>query len=83
MKLVIEADALKTLLGMPKGDAAELRAKLRAFADAPYEPHPWAKAFGAGRGRIRHGDWRAIYEIDNGALLVTVLKVGNRREVYR
>ncbi|MGQ9366223.1 type II toxin-antitoxin system RelE family toxin [Azospirillum sp. ST 5-10] len=83
MELVIEASALKALLRMPKDDAAGLRAKLRAFATAPYDPHPWAKAFGGGRGRIRHGDWRAVYEIDGGALVITVLKVGNRKEVYR
>ncbi len=83
MKLVIEAAALKVLLRMPKGDAAGLRAKLKAFAAAPHDPHPWAKAFGGGRGRIRHGDWRAVYHIDGGALVVTVLKVGNRKEVYR
>lgn len=83
MKLAIEATALKALLRMPKGDAAELRAKLKTFADAPHDPHPWAKAFGGGRGRIRHGDWRAVYEIDGDALVVTVLKVGNRKEVYR
>ncbi|MCW2239195.1 type II toxin-antitoxin system RelE family toxin [Azospirillum canadense] len=83
MKLVIETTALKVLLRMPKGDAAGLRAKIKAFAEAPYEPHPWAKSFGGGRGRIRHGDWRAIYEIDGDALLITVLKIGNRKEVYR
>ncbi|MFS2008371.1 type II toxin-antitoxin system RelE/ParE family toxin [Azospirillum sp. CT11-132] len=32
---------------------------------------------------MRHGDWRAVYQIDGDALLVTVLKVGNRKEVYR
>ncbi len=83
MKLVIEATALKVLLRMPKGDAVGLRDKLKTFAAAPYDPHPWAKAFGGGQGRIRHGDWRAVYQIDGDALLVTVLKVGNRKEVCR
>ncbi|HYG88419.1 MAG TPA: type II toxin-antitoxin system RelE/ParE family toxin [Azospirillum sp.] len=83
MELVIEAAALKVLLRMPKGDAEGLRAKLKAFAAAPYDPHPWSKAFGSGRGRIRHGDWCAVYEIDGDALVVTVLKVGSRKEVYR
>lgn len=83
MKLVIEATALNVLLRMPKGDAAGLRAKLTTFAASPYEAHPWAKAFGGGQGRIRHGDWRAVHQIDGGALVITVLKVGNRKEVYR
>jgi Plasmid stabilisation system protein. len=74
---------LKVLLGMPKGDAEGLRSTLKAFAASPYDPHPWAKAFGGGRGRIRHGDWRAVYHIDGDALVIMVLKVGNRKEIYR
>jgi mRNA interferase RelE/StbE len=33
--------------------------------------------------RIRAGDYRIIYEIDDGAGTVTVLHVGHRRDVYR
>jgi mRNA interferase RelE/StbE len=83
MNLVIETAALKALLRMPKDDADGLRAKLKTFAANPYGSHAWAKAFGGGRGRIRHGDWRAVFEIDGTALVITVLKVGNRKEVYR
>lgn len=83
MMLVIEASALKVLLRMPKSDADGLRTKLKSFAAAPYDPHPWAKAFGGGQGRIRHGDWRAVYTIDGDVMVVTVLKIGNRKEVYR
>ena len=83
MKLVIEASALKMLLRMPVSDADGLRRKLKAFAAAPHDPHPWTKAFGGGRGRIRHGHWRAVYTIDGDVMVVTVLKIGNRKEVYR
>jgi len=83
MELVIEATALKALLRIPKPDAQALREKLRTFAGDPHAAHPWAKSFATGRGRIRHGDWRALYVIDGTAMVVTVVKVGNRREVYR
>lgn len=83
MKLQIVATALKVLLRIPKGDAAGLRAKLKIFAAAPHDPHPWAKAFSGGQGHIRHGDWRAVYQIDGDALVITMLKVVNRKEVYR
>lgn len=33
--------------------------------------------------RIRSGDYRVIYAIEDDKLIVLVLKVGNRREVYR
>jgi mRNA interferase RelE/StbE len=83
MKLVIAADALKVLLRMPRREAAGLREKLAQFADDPYGPHPWAKGFGGSSGRIRHGDWRAIYEIDGPTITVLIVKIGNRKEVYR
>lgn len=52
--------------------------------------HPRAggaeKLKGKGAGdlyRIRAGDFRIIYAIDDKLLIVLVLKVGNRRDVYR
>lgn len=35
------------------------------------------------RYRIRAGDWRAIYEIDDDTITVTVIKVGPRGDVYK
>jgi len=83
MKLVITADALKALLRMPARDAAGLRDKLTRFAADPYGAHPWAKGFGGPSGRMSHGDWRAVYDIDGAMLTVLIVKIGNRKEVYR
>lgn len=33
--------------------------------------------------RIRLGDYRVVYEIRNNELIVLVIKIGNRREVYK
>jgi mRNA interferase RelE/StbE len=33
--------------------------------------------------RVRIGDYRLIYEIDDKTKLITVIKIGHRREVYR
>lgn len=38
---------------------------------------------GAGEWPVRTGDYRIIYEIDDGVLRILVLAVGHRREVYR
>jgi mRNA-degrading endonuclease RelE of RelBE toxin-antitoxin system len=35
------------------------------------------------RWRLRVGDYRAVYTVEDGQLLVWVLAVGNRRDVYR
>lgn len=33
--------------------------------------------------KYRVGDWRIIADLDDGVLLVTVIRIGHRREVYR
>ena len=38
---------------------------------------------GHGEWRVRTGNYRIIYEVDDGVLVVLVLAVGHRREVYR
>ena len=35
-----------------------------------------------GRWRVRVGDYRVVYTVDDGRLLVLVLRVAHRREVY-
>ncbi|MCE7005208.1 type II toxin-antitoxin system RelE/ParE family toxin [Kibdelosporangium philippinense] len=37
----------------------------------------------AGVRRIRVGDYRIVYQVDDGKILVTVVRVAHRREVYR
>jgi len=50
-------------------------------ADA--RPHGSQKLHGTHFFRIRIGDYRVIYEIDDVRKIVTILDVGHRREVYR
>ena len=33
--------------------------------------------------KYRVGDWRIIADLDDGVLLITVIRLGNRREIYR
>jgi mRNA interferase RelE/StbE len=50
------------------------------------EPRPAAVARlvgGAGEWRVRRGNYRIIYEIHDDELIVLVLRMGHRREVYR
>ena len=51
-----------------------------------YEPRPKGseKLRGAaGRYRIRVGDYRIIYDIEDDELLILILRVGHRRDIYR
>ena len=68
----------------PRKVAKSIRRKLEAIAADPYGDHPNAtKLQGRAGYRLRVGDWRIIYEIQNDQLVILVLKIALRGEVYR
>jgi len=84
MNLIISPGALKTLRKMPLRDAQAMREKLIAFAADPFASYGWAKRLVSSPAfRVRHGDWRAICQVDGKVVTVTVEKVGNRKDVYK
>ena len=60
-----------------------LQAALDLLAVEPRPPAATRLVGGSGEWRVRTGDYRIIYEIKDDELLVLVLQVGHRREVYR
>ena len=64
--------------------AKTIREKLEVIAANPYSDRPNAKKLQGRDGyRLRVGDWRVIYEIQNDELVILVLRVAPRGEVYR
>ena len=57
----------------------------RKIDELAYEPRPTgaAKLEGAELYRVRVGDFRIVYEIHDAMLIVIIVRVGNRKEVYR
>ena len=76
------ASAEKELRHVPKPQLKRLAARLRGLAGNP-RPHGSEKLSGEDRHRIRHGDWRIVYSIDDGKKEVVVVRIGHRREIYR
>jgi mRNA interferase RelE/StbE len=75
--------AQRELRRLPPGDAARLRAPILALALEPRPPGV-AKLAGSEFWRLRVGDMRVIYSIDDAARLVIVLRVARRSErTYR
>ena len=66
----------------PGHDYERLRGAIWELGDDP-KPHGCRKLSGRDGWRIRVGDYRVIYEIDDEAREVTVLDVGHRRDIYR
>ena len=59
-----------------------IQAVLELMAENPRPPTANRLVGGAGVCRVRTGGYRIIYEIHEGAILVLVLRMGHRREVY-
>ena len=57
-------------------------AAILALAETP-RPPGCTKLTNQEAWRIRVGDYRIVYEIRDTALVVTVIEIGHRREVYR
>ena len=56
--------------------------RIQALSGNP-RPHSCQKLAGLDLFRIRQGDFRIVYSIGDRDLVVLVVKVGHRREVYR
>ncbi len=75
--------ALRELEELPTRIKVQITRRIAALAD---EPRPAGVKTLQGRHgyyRIRSGDYRVIYMIEDDVLVVLVVKVGHRREVYR
>ncbi len=69
-------------LSQLRGETYErVRDSIRSLAQDP-RPHGSLKLAGREGWRIRVGDYRVIYEIDDSRQAVTVLHIGHRRDVY-
>lgn len=60
-----------------------IQAALELLADDPRPPAATRLVGGAGEWRVRTGDYRVIYEVHDDELLVLVLQLGHRRNVYQ
>lgn len=59
-----------------------IQAALELLAEQPRPPSATRLVGGAGEWRVRTGDYRIVYEIDDDRLLILVLRIGHRRDVY-
>ncbi len=59
-----------------------LQAAIELLAIEPRPPAATRLVGGGGEWRVRTGDYRIVYEIEEDRLLVLVLRVGHRRDVY-
>ena len=76
--------ALRVLRSLPRNIRTRIRGEIDSLAENP-RPHGAKSLQGSQKGylRVRVGDYRIIYRIEDDRLLVVVVGIGHRREVYR
>ena len=75
--------ALKELSKLPTKDALRLTIKIKKLAENP-RPKDCVKLVGSkSEYRIRIGNYRVLYLIKDDRLLVSVIRIGDRKNVYR
>ena len=82
-RIELTKTATKSLKAIPRKDQKRIAKKIESLAESPPDP---AKTKMKGNNpfhRVRVGDYRIIYEIQNDMLLILILKIGHRKEVYR
>ena len=80
--LFLKPSAEKELRKIPPPFLKQILAKIAALAETP---RPFGVKLMKGEERffrLRQGDYRIIYDIDDVAQVVTIVKIGHRREVY-
>lgn len=81
-KVLIKPAAVKELEAMPQKARRKLVTKIQGLSTEPRPPGS-EKLSGQECYRIRQGDYRAIYSIDDREPSVLVVKIGHRGDVYR
>jgi mRNA interferase RelE/StbE len=81
-RIELRPAAVRALKQIHPQDRRRIQGAVALLAHDPRPPG--ARALQGRPGfRVRVGDYRIIYTIDDGVLLIVVVTVGHRREVYR
>ncbi len=82
-RVLIKRSAKKELLAVStKNDRQRIVKRIQALADDP-RPPGCQKLSGYDRYRLRQGRYRIVYEVRDAEVVVNVIRIGYRRDVYR
>lgn len=81
-RVIVKESVSKDLKRIPNKDVIRILATIRTLAENPRPPQS-KKLSGQDRYRLRQGNYRILYAIEDDLLIVCVVKVGDRRDVYR
>jgi mRNA interferase RelE/StbE len=81
-EILFKESVLKDLKKIPKNDLEKILSRIEKLGDDP-RSMGCEKLTGEELYRIRQGNYRIVYSIQDNELTVWVIKVGHRKDVYR
>ena len=81
-QIELRSRAQRVLDRLPKTDFRALIEAIKELAQTP-RPRGVEKVKSTGLWRIRQGDYRIVYAIDDSRQIIIIVRVGHRREIYR
>ena len=81
-RITIKKSAAKELEALPKKDLQRIIKRIQTLAQNP-RPDGSQKLSGKEQYRVRQGDYRIVYSIEDKDSLVDIFKIGHRQEIYR
>ena len=81
-KIYIERSAQKALSKMPKKNQNRIIEFIQNLSNNP-RPSNSKKLTGRPAWRIRIGNYRIIYEIEDDKLIIIVINIGHRKDIYK
>ncbi len=80
--LFLKKSAERDLRKIPQTDLQRIIQRIKELAATP-RPSSSEKLAGQDSYRIRQGDYRIVYTVNDDRQLIEIIKIGHRREVYR
>ena len=80
--ILIERYAQKQIMKLDRKIIPVIKVAIASLADNP-RPYGYKKLKGEEAYRIRVGDFRIIYEINDDIIIVTVVSVGHRKDIFK
>lgn len=81
-RIIIEDSVFKILKKIHPSARTLILETIKQLGENP-RPHGCKKLKGTEAYRVRYGDYRIVYTINDKEILITVVKIGHRKDVYK
>jgi len=82
-RIEIKRSAAKALKKIPKANRKSIVDKIDSLAETPPNPDTTKMKGNNPFHKVRVGDYRIVYEIQEDVLVILVVKIGHRKDIYR